>query len=161
MIILVMGVSGSGKSSVGELLAKSLHWEFSDGDSFHPSANVDKMRHGIPLTDADRMPWLKDIQAAIKHWLQENKNCVLVCSALKESYRQMLLVDHEQMKLVYLKGSFELIKQRLQERSHHYMPLELLQSQFDTLEEPTDAIKVDISEPPEVLVQKIMASLGI
>ncbi|MDF5721673.1 MAG: gluconokinase [Rhizonema sp. PD37] len=161
MIILVMGVSGSGKTSVGELLAKSLHWEFSDGDSFHSSANVDKMRHGIPLTDADRMPWLKDIQAAIKQWLLENKNCVLVCSALKESYRQILLVDHEQMKLVYLKGSFELIKQRLEERSHHYMPLELLQSQFDTLEEPTDAIKVDISEPPEILVQKIMASLGI
>ena len=161
MIILVMGVSGSGKSSVGELLAKSLHWEFSDGDSFHSSANVDKMRHGIPLTDADRMPWLQDIQAAIKDWLQENKNVVLVCSALKESYRQMLLVDKEQMKMVYLKGSFELIEQRLRSRSHHYMLLDLLQSQFDTLEEPTDAIKVDISEPPEVIVQHIIASLGM
>ncbi len=93
MIIIVMGVSGSGKTTIGKLLADSLGWEFSDADSFHSPENVDKMRRGIPLTEADRMPWLQDLQTAIKHWLQENKNVVLACSALKDSYRQFLVSD--------------------------------------------------------------------
>jgi gluconokinase len=161
MIILVMGVSGSGKSTVGKQLADSLNWEFIDADSFHSSENIEKMHHGIPLTDADRTPWLQSLQAAIKQWLEENKNLVLACSALKISYRQMLLLDEKRTKLVYLKGTFQQIEQRLRSRSHHYMPPELLQSQFDTLEEPTDAITVDIEDSPEVIVQHIRASLEI
>ncbi|MBO3460227.1 gluconokinase [Aetokthonos hydrillicola Thurmond2011] len=161
MIILVIGVSGSGKSTIGKQLADSLHWEFSDADSFHSQENIEKMRNGIPLTDADRMPWLQDLQAAIKQWLQENKNVVLACSALKASYRQMLVLDKERIKIVYLKGSFQEIEQRLRSRRHHYMSAELLQSQFDILEEPTDAIKVDISDTPEHIVQHIRVSLEI
>ncbi|MBV9387149.1 MAG: gluconokinase [Chroococcidiopsidaceae cyanobacterium CP_BM_ER_R8_30] len=161
MIILVIGVSGSGKTTVGELLAQSLGWEFRDADEFHPKANIEKMSHGIPLNDADRMPWLQAMQSAIDRCLQEEQNMVLTCSALKEAYRQMLLRDKERVRLVYLKGSFELIKQRLEHRPHHYMKVDMLQSQFDTLEEPQEALTVDITQPPEAIVQQIRASLGI
>ena len=161
MIILVMGVSGSGKTTIGQLLAESLHWEFRDADSFHSSDNIEKMRHGIPLNDLDRMPWLLAMQQAIQDWLQENKNVVLACSALKDSYRQYLLIGNERVKLVYLKGSFELIKKRLQERHNHFMSEKLLKSQFDTLEEPAEAILVDVSESQEEIVQNIITALGI
>jgi gluconokinase len=161
MIILVMGVSGSGKTTIGQLLAKSLHWEFKDADSFHSSENIEKMRHGISLNDLDRMPWLLAMQQAIKHWLEENKNVVLACSALKASYREYLLIGYEGVKLVYLKGSFELIQKRLQERHNHFMSEKLLKSQFDTLEEPYDAISVDVSESQEKIVQNIITALGI
>jgi gluconokinase len=161
MIILVMGVSGSGKSTIGQLLADSLHWEFADADSFHSPENIEKMRHGIPLNDLDRMPWLLALQQAIQQWLQKNKNMVLACSALKASYRQVLVLDEERVKLVYLKGAFELIQKRLQTRQDHFMPEELLKSQFNALEEPSGAITVDISDPQEVIVQKIRVSLGI
>ncbi len=161
MIILVMGVSGSGKTTIGQLLAKSLHWEFKDADSFHSSENIEKMRHGISLNDLDRMPWLLAMQQAIKDWLEENKNVVLACSALKDSYRQYLLIDAKYVKLVYLKGSFELIQKRLQERHNHFMSEKLLKSQFDTLEEPYNAILVDVSESQEKIVQNIRVSLGI
>jgi gluconokinase len=161
MIILVMGVSGSGKSTIGEKLADSLNWEFIDADSFHSAENIEKMKHGISLNDGDRKPWLQSLQAAIKQWLTENKNVVLACSALKVSYRQILLLDEKQMRLVYLKGTFEQIQQRLRSRHNHYMSPDLLQSQFETLEEPTDAITVNIEDPPDVIVQHIRASLGI
>jgi gluconokinase len=169
MIIIVMGVSGSGKTTIGKLLADSLGWEFNDADSFHSLENVDKMRRGIPLTEADRMPWLQDLQTAIKHWLQENKNVVLACSALKDSYRQFLVSDSDRctnpksdrIKLVYLKGSYELIQMRLQERSNHYMSEKLLNSQFDTLEEPLDAISMDVAQPPQIIVQNIKTALKI
>ncbi|MEA5603494.1 gluconokinase [Nostoc sp. UHCC 0252] len=168
MIIIVMGVSGSGKTTIGKLLADSLDWEFSDADSFHSPGNVDKMRRGIPLTEADRMPWLQDLQTAIKHWLQENKNVVLACSALKDSYRQFLVLDSgctntksDRIKLVYLKGPYELIQTRLQERSNHYMGEKLLNSQFDTLEEPLDAISIDVAQPPQIIVQNIKTALKI
>jgi gluconokinase len=161
MIIIVMGVSGSGKTTIGKLLADSLGWEFSDADSFHSLENVDKMRRGIPLTEADRMPWLQDLQTAIKHWSQENKNVVLACSALKDSYRQFLLSDSEGIKLVYLKGPYELIQMRLQERSNHYMSEKLLNSQFNTLEEPLDAISMDVAQPPQIIVQNIKTALKI
>ncbi|MEH2321749.1 gluconokinase [Nostoc sp.] len=169
MIIIVMGVSGSGKTTIGKLLADSLDWEFSDADTFHSPENVEKMRRGIPLSEADRMPWLQDLQTAIKHWLQENQNVVLACSALKDSYRQFLVFDSdgcanakgERIKLVYLKGSYELIQMRLKERSNHYMSEKLLNSQFNTLEEPLDTISMDVAQPPQIIVQNIRTALGI
>ncbi|WP_414571922.1 gluconokinase [Nostoc sp. CCY 9925] len=161
MIIIIMGVSGAGKTTIGKLLADSLDWQFSDADAFHSPENVEKMRCGIPLSEADRIPWLQDLQTAIKNWLQENKNAVLACSALKESYRQFLVVDSERMKLVYLKGSYELIQKRLLERHNHYMSDKLLDSQFNTLEEPLDTIYIDAIETPQVIVQNIRTALGI
>lgn len=163
MIIIVMGVSGSGKTTIGKLLADSLEWEFSDADAFHSPENVEKMRRGIPLSEVDRMPWLQDLQTAIKHWLQENQNVVLACSALKDSYRQFLVLDSDRnrIKLVYLKGSYELIQMRLQERHNHYMSEKLLNSQFYTLEEPLDSISMDIAQPPQLIVQNIRTALGI
>ncbi|MBD2603267.1 gluconokinase [Scytonema hofmannii FACHB-248] len=161
MIILVMGVSGSGKTTIGQLLAESLHCEFRDADSFHSPENIDKMRQGISLNDLDRIPWLLAMQQAIQHWLQENQNVVLACSALKASYRQYLLINDERVKLVYLKGSFELIQKRLQDRHNHFMSEKLLQSQFDTLEEPTDAILVDVFESPKEILQNIIMTLEI
>ncbi|MEB3216232.1 MAG: gluconokinase [Nostocales cyanobacterium 94392] len=159
MIILVMGVSGSGKTTVGKKLAESLGWEFGDADDFHSEENVKKMQDGIALDDEDRLPWLQTIQYVIKEYLSENKNLVLSCSALKENYREMLLVNQESVKLVYLKGSFDLIQQRLEERLNHFMSQKLLKSQFDILEEPTDVIVVDISEPLEAIVEEIKESL--
>lgn len=161
MIIIVMGVSGSGKTTIGKQLAESLGWEFSDADTFHSPENVEKMRNGIPLTQTDRLPWLKSLQTAIAQWLQADKNVVLACSALKQSYRQFLLLDNSRVKLVYLKGSYQLIYQRLQERQDHYMSVKLLDSQFDLLEEPTDAIAVDISAPTPDILQTIKSALNI
>jgi gluconokinase len=155
MITIVMGVSGSGKTTVGQLLAQSLNWDFSDADDFHPSANIDKMSRGIPLEDADRLPWLLQLQAAIDRWLLENKNVVLACSALKASYREMLCRDQQGMKIVYLKCSFQLLAARLTSRENHYMKADLLLSQLDTLEEPEDAIIIDASQPIEVILRQI------
>lgn len=160
MIIIVMGVSGSGKTTVGEKLAESLGYRFADADDFHSQKNIEKMHNGIALDDADRLPWLQKIQDVIKQCLSENTNLVLTCSALKESYRQMLLINGESVKLVYLKGSFELIQKRLKERLNHFMSEKLLKSQFDILEEPSDAITVDISEPLEVIIQNIIENLS-
>lgn len=160
MIILVMGVSGSGKTTIGQLLAKSLDWEFCDADALHPAANIEKMSRGIPLDDADRKPWLQQLQQAIARWLQQNKNIVLACSALKATYRQILLQDKERMRLVYLDGDFKLIQTRLRSRPDHYMPLDLLQSQLATLEEPSEAIYFDVSQPPEVIVEEIKTKLA-
>ncbi|EGK86906.1 gluconokinase [Microcoleus vaginatus PCC 9802] len=155
MITIVMGVSGSGKTTVGKLLAQSLNWDFSDADDFHPSANIQKMSRGIPLEDADRLPWLLQLQAAIDTWLLENKNVVLACSALKASYRAMLYRDQQGMKIVYLKCSFQLLAARLTSRENHYMKADLLLSQLGTLEEPEDAIIIDASQPLEVIVRQI------
>ncbi|MEG3907973.1 gluconokinase [Microcoleus sp. w1-18aA5] len=159
MITIVMGVSGSGKTTVGKLLAQSLNWDFSDADDFHPSANIDKMSRGIPLEDADRLPWLLQLQATIDRWLLENKNVVLACSALKTSYREMLYRDHKRMKIVYLKCSFQLLATRLKTRENHYMKADLLLSQLDSLEEPEDAIIIDASQPLELILRQIRIHL--
>ena len=159
MIILVLGVSGSGKTTIGEKLAESLGYKFADADDFHPQENIEKMRNGIALSDKDRLPWLQKMQDVIKKHLLENSNIVITCSALKASYRQMLLINHESVKLVYLKGSFELIHKRLKERLNHFMSEKLLKSQFEILEEPLEAIKVDISRPLEDIVQEILEKL--
>jgi gluconokinase len=161
MIIIIMGVSGSGKTTIGQLLAESLNWKFQDADEFHSQDNIEKMRLGIPLNDTDRQPWLKDLQTAIALWLEENENVVLACSALKSDYRQYLLLDHESIQLVYLQGSLDLLQQRLIGRKNHFMSEKLLNSQLDTLEEPDSAISIDISEPPQLIVENLKQILGI
>jgi gluconokinase len=155
MIILVMGVSGSGKTTIGQQLAKSLNFQFRDADEFHSDENIQKMRNNIPLTDADRQPWLETMQAAIDQWLEQNQNVVLTCSALKQKYRQMLWRDAEQIKIVYLKGTFELIESRLKQRQDHFMKSDLLKSQFEDLEEPEGVILADISQTPSEIIEKI------
>jgi gluconokinase len=161
MIIIIMGVSGSGKSTIGKLLADALNWEFQDADNFHSTANIEKMRLGIPLNDTDRKPWLKDLQTAIAVWLQQNTNVVLACSALKADYRQYLVLDSDRIQLVYLQGSLNLLQQRLLGRQNHFMSEKLLNSQLETLEEPDDAICVDISEPPQLIVENLRTVIGL
>lgn len=159
MIILIMGVSGSGKSTVGEKLAKTLGWKFADADDFHPQENIEKMKRGESLDDEDRKPWLERIRDEIKINLINNSNLVITCSALKEKYREKLLKDKEAVKLVYLKGSYELIKKRLIERKDHFMDEKLLKSQFDTLEEPCNATTIDISQSVENIVKEIIKNI--
>ena len=161
MILIVMGVAGSGKTTVGELLAKELSWTFRDADEFHPPTNIEKMSRGLALEDSDRAPWLAAMRATIETYLREGRNAVLTCSCLKAAYRQKLLVDPARIRFIYLKGSFELIDARLRQRAHHFMKADLLKSQFEILEEPQDAITVDLSDPPEVIVQKIRKALNI
>ncbi len=159
MVILVMGVAGSGKTTVGQLLAEKLGFEFHDADSYHSEANRQKMANGIPLDDADRAPWLAALAAAIDGFLGEGRSAVLACSALKHAYRAQLLRDPARMKVVHLKGSPALLLERLKRRAGHYMKPSMLESQLKTLEEPEDAITVDVASPPEVLVQEIIAAL--
>jgi gluconokinase len=159
MIILVMGVSGSGKTTIGQKLAESLQYEFQDADDFHPPQNIDKMRHNLPLTDQDRQPWLQTLRDSIQQWLHQDRHVVLACSALKQAYRKQLWVEPETMQLVYLKGSFELIEDRLKQRDHHFMKAGLLHSQFEDLEEPQTGIKVDISQPVEKTLAAILTEL--
>lgn len=155
MIIILIGVSGSGKTTIGKKLADSLNYQFYDADDFHSPSNIEKMQAGIPLEDTDRIVWLQSIRDAIVQWLQKNQNVVIACSALKESYRQMLSIDRKYIKLIYLKGSFELIQKCLQERKDHFMPETLLKSQFEALEEPSGVVTVDISKAPEEILETI------
>lgn len=160
MVVVVMGVSGSGKTTVGRRLAGELGWSFYDADDFHPRANVEKMKGGVPLEDADRIPWLEILRDLIRDTLGRGENAVLACSALKESYRDYLLPD-ERVKLVYLKGDRELIRKRLSGRRGHFMNPALLDSQFATLEEPGQGVQVDISATPAEIVKTIRSRLGI
>src|SRR5207244_13545371 len=144
MIIQVMGVTGAGKTTIGSLLAQQHGWEFEEADSFHSPENVEKIRQGIALSDADRAPWLRAIRDAILKWIAERKNVVLACSALKREYREDLAAGPE-VKVVYLKGSYELISSRLRARHGHFATDKLLASMFETVEEREDAVSVDVS----------------
>ena len=155
MIVLLMGVSGVGKTTIGEALAQELGWRFLDADDYHPPQNVAKMAAGTPLDDADRRPWLARINEELLKMQSEGRSAVLACSALKASYRSRLTCGLADWKLAYLHGGFELIHSRLQERRHRYMPAALLQSQFAALEPPRDAIAVDVSGPIEASVLAI------
>ena len=157
--IILMGVAGSGKTTVGKTLATHLGWGFYDADDFHPPENIIKMASGIPLNDADRAPWLATLHQLISSSLKADRPGVLACSALKERYRQQLVGDNEDVKIVYLKGSYELIWSRMSRRMEHYMKPQMLQSQFEALEEPTDALTIDISMPMEDIVREILKSM--
>jgi len=153
---IVMGVSGCGKSSIGKALAENLGWDFHDADDFHPPANVAKMASGIPLDDSDRAPWLDSLHDLISSSLTQNRPGVLACSALKERYRQQLMKGNDGVQLVYLKGSYDLIWSRMIARKDHWMKPHMLQSQFTTLEEPANALTVDISLSIDEIVQDIL-----
>jgi gluconokinase len=152
-----MGVVGAGKTTVGSLLAQKLDWQFADADNFHPAANVEKIRQGIPLDDSDRAPWLAALHDAILHWNVEGRNAVLACSALKRKYRDILGVDG--VRFVYLKGDYELIEQRLQTRRGHFASDSILKSQFEDLEKPDDAITIEVDKTPEAIVSEIIDKL--
>jgi len=157
-MIVIMGVSGCGKTTIGIQLAKQLDLPYFDADDFHSASNIDKMKHGIPLNDEDRMPWLTLLASNIKTWDVQG-GAVLSCSALKESYRKLLASKSNTITWVYLKGSFELIQSRLEHREGHYMKSGLLQSQFDTLEEPNYGIHISIENTPELIISKIISKL--
>jgi len=159
MVIVIMGVSGSGKTTIGRALAETLHWGFSDADDFHSPANVEKMKNGIPLTDEDREPWLRGIRAAIERWKRDEPGHVLACSALKGSYREILGLNDPEVKFVYLQGGFDLICQRLKERKSHFFNPALLRSQFDALEYPKDALVVDVSKEPQEIISAILVAI--
>ncbi len=157
-IAVVMGVSGSGKTTVAALLAEALHCQFLEGDGLHPPANVEKMRSGTPLTDADRLPWLQSIAREIDTWRGRGEAGVVTCSALKRAYRDILIGDRADVTLVYLKGSRALIEKRMAARHAHFMPVALLDSQFATLQEPTAderPITVDVGGSPAEIVAEI------
>ena len=159
--IIVMGVSGSGKSTVGEKLAETLGWVYFDGDDYHPPENIAKMSAGNPLNDDDRAPWLAILRDLINVHVRAGRPMVLACSALKQRYRDQLLKDNPATKIVYLKGGFELIWERMQARDNHYMRPEMLQSQFDALEEPADVITVPIDLSTEAQIQQIIRALAV
>ncbi|MCP9450412.1 MAG: gluconokinase [Nitrospira sp.] len=162
VVILIMGVSGSGKTTVGRLLAEQIGWHFADADDFHSTDNRDKLAKGIPLTDEDRQPWLNAIRSAIASWVAQGRPTVLACSALKAAYRSYLVQGWEDVvRSVYLKGSADLIARRLADRTDHFMHKDLLASQFETLEEPGDALTVAIDESPDRIVAAIRSHLDL
>jgi gluconokinase len=164
VVVILMGVSGSGKSTVGALLAGRLRWEFEDADWFHPASNVAKMQSGVPLTDEDRWPWLQALAAWIDEIRSRGGHAILACSALKRSYRDVLIGERTDVRLVYLKGDEALIARRFAARHEHFMPAKLLRSQFDTLEEPSpeeNPIAVSIEPRPREIVLQIMSAMDV
>ena len=161
MIILVMGVSGSGKTTVGRLLAEELGWPFYDGDDFHPEENVRKMASGIPLDDADRIPWLQKLNLLMRETDRRNTSAVIACSALKKSYRTILSDGVADLKMAYLKGDYQSIENRMLQRQGHYMKAGMLKSQFDALEESADLLTLNIEKDPVTIVAEIRAGLEV
>lgn len=163
-ILVVMGVSGSGKTTVAVMLARALGVSFLEGDELHPKSNVEKMSHGTPLTDEDRLPWLQAIARRINEWRARGEGGVVTCSALKRAYRDVLIADRPDVRLVYLRGSHQLIHERMAARHDHFMPLGLLDSQFATLQEPgadERPLVVDIAGSPSEIVAEIIRQLGV
>jgi gluconokinase len=160
-VIIVMGVAGSGKTTVGRALATSLGWSYADADDFHPPANFAKMSAGTPLDDADRAPWLEALRRRITDALARDTTLIVGCSALKQSYRDLLFVNRQRMRLVYLRGTREQLAARLATRTGHFMPVGLLDSQLADLEEPADALVAAITPPPAEIVATLRAGLGL
>lgn len=163
MVVIISGVSGSGKSTVGQLLAQELGWRFYDADDFHPAANVEKMRQGVALTDEDRQPWLKRLHELVKGCLAAGENAILACSALKKAYRDRLRISAD-VKIVFLRGDYALIADQLRHRRGHFMNPALLQSQFADLEEPQaveEAVIIELGRDPRQLVAEIQAQLRL
>jgi gluconokinase len=161
-VAVMMGVTGCGKSTIGTLLAIRLHWEFEDGDWFHPAHNIEKMQSGEPLTDEDRGPWLKAIAEFIDETRRAGNHAVVACSALKRRYRELIIGNRPDVQLVYLKGEMALIARRIAARHEHFMPTSLLQSQFDALEEPgpdENPIVMSIEPRPREIVTQVLAAL--
>jgi len=160
MIVLVMGTTGSGKTTIGTMLAKKLAWTFLDADDFHPAANIAKMKQGTPLDDADRVPWLAAIHAKLSELSKEGKNCVLGCSALKQSYRDTLSAGLD-VRIVYLKGTYEEMRAHILARHGHFAGEGILAGQFRDLEEPQNAIVVSVALAPDQIVQTILRELRL
>jgi len=161
MVLILIGPMGCGKTTIGKMLGKKLGWPFYDADDFHPKENVEKMRAGIALTDEDRKVWLKKLHGNIQRWLKHRQSTILACSALKQVYRDLLGVNQKAVRTVYLKGSYPLLRKRIEGRQHPYMDKNLLKSQLDTLEEPKDGLCVDISTTPELIVSTIIKNLKL
>ena len=159
LVLILMGVVGAGKTTIGELLAHKLGWQFADADDFHSPQNVNKTHNGIPLNDADRAPWIAALHDAIQQWISEQKNVVLACSALKHSYRDQLRAA--QVKFVYLKGDYDLIAKRLGSRRGHFASASILKSQLSNMEEPHDALTVEIDKSPQEIVAEILHKLKL
>ena len=163
MIVIIFGVSGAGKTTVGKLLARELGWRIVEADDFHPAANIEKMRNGHPLTDEDRWPWLERLRQQIERSLAAGENAVLACSALKRAYRDRLRVS-ETVKFVFLRGDYALVERQLRSRHGHFMDAILLQSQFDDLEQPQpdeNVLTIELGRTPEEIVERIEAKLNL
>lgn len=161
MAIVLMGVSGCGKTRIGEALSQKLGWPFYDGDDYHPQANIDKMSQGIPLNDDDRQPWLEELHKIIREHLDRGVNLIVSCSALKAKYRETLRGDLQNVRFVHLAGSAELIYERLLQRNGHFMKADMLNSQFSDLEIPQDALSVSIDQPVNKVVAEIVEKLNL
>jgi gluconokinase len=160
VIVIIMGTTGAGKTTIGTMLAAQLNWQFADADAFHPPANIEKMSRGIPLNDADRAPWLEALRKVILEWIAVGKNIVLACSALKRAYREVLRASPE-VKIIYLKGNFALFAERIRHRHGHFAGEGILVGQFADLEEPADAITIDAAQSPEAIVAEIRNRLAL
>jgi gluconokinase len=157
-----MGVSGSGKTTIGRLLAERTGWPLSDADDYHGPGNVEKMRRGIPLTDVDRVPWIETLRReVVAPSLETGEPAILACSALKASYLERLGASDPRVRVIYLKGDYRLIRERLERRAGHFMGADMLGSQFATLQEPDIALIVDVARPPEAIVDEIMRRIGL